>query len=52
MKAATRKVGQIKQIALFQSTPPMKAATGTNVEYGEIVEISIHAAHEGGDSDR
>ena len=35
---------------LFQSTPPVKAATGTNVEYGEIVEISIHAAREGGDS--
>ncbi len=27
----------------------MKAATGTNVEYGEVVEISIHAAREGGD---
>ena len=35
--------------ALFQSTPPVKAATiGTNVEYGEVV-ISIHAAREGGD---
>ena len=33
----------------FQSTPPVKAATGlTNVCYWRII-ISIHAAREGGD---
>ena len=38
-----------KEVALFQSTPPVKAATMDAL--GEVLDgvISIHAAREGGD---
>ena len=35
--------------SLFQSTPPVKAATSLVVYYYTPVRISIHAAREGGD---
>ena len=34
---------------VFQSTPPVKAATFTHYKSSVIVRISIHAAREGGD---
>ena len=41
---------QLKHCILFQSTPPVKAATHRPLVYAaEDVEISIHAAREGGD---
>ena len=33
----------------FQSTPPVKAATGVNFDKPDTKDISIHAAREGGD---
>ena len=33
----------------FQSTPPVKAATAEKLDYQRLIEISIHAAREGGD---
>ena len=38
-----------KKIRLFQSTPPVKAATSTQAALGTVTIISIHAAREGGD---
>ena len=34
---------------VFQSTPPVKAATAQHEVFAELVAISIHAAREGGD---
>ena len=34
---------------IFQSTPPVKAATIRNAAFLKFVRISIHAAREGGD---
>ena len=34
---------------IFQSTPPVKAATAVAVIHINLVYISIHAAREGGD---
>ena len=39
-----------KKIRLFQSTPPVKAATVPVLSAGSFTAISIHAAREGGDS--
>ena len=36
--------------AIFQSTPPVKAATVYVLGTAELTEISIHAAREGGDT--
>ena len=52
MKAATALIAVVVHNIIFQSTPPVKAAT-----YGCIIKarkgkISIHAAREGGDSGR
>ena len=49
MKAATFKVRKADNDVLFQSTPPVKAATSGRgiVEWDAV--ISIHAAREGGD---
>ena len=38
-------------IRLFQSTPPVKAATPPVPDFGGFPDISIHAAREGGDPD-
>ena len=35
--------------SVFQSTPPVKAATSQTPLYIEVLSISIHAAREGGD---
>ncbi len=35
--------------AIFQSTPPVKAATPPVPDFGGFPDISIHAAREGGD---
>ena len=35
----------------FQSTPPVKAATASDIADYILSEISIHAAREGGDTD-
>ena len=37
------------KLILFQSTPPVKAATTKNSPLKDDVAISIHAAREGGD---
>ena len=37
--------------AIFQSTPPVKAATMSRIESPNLRSISIHAAREGGDGD-
>ena len=34
---------------LFQSTPPVKAATASGTSVEQQLDISIHAAREGGD---
>ena len=34
---------------VFQSTPPVKAATPNGLRYAVLLTISIHAAREGGD---
>ena len=39
-----------KKIRLFQSTPPVKAATVPVLSAGSFTAISIHAAREGGDA--
>ena len=36
---------------IFQSTPPVKAATDFSDSFADNSEISIHAAREGGDAD-
>ena len=38
-------------MAIFQSTPPVKAATPDNALKRQAAFISIHAAREGGDLD-
>ena len=37
-------------VFLFQSTPPVKAATSTPPKFAVTSSISIHAAREGGDT--
>ena len=50
MKAATAEAFEAFISAqAFQSTPPVKAATLLKCCQPEPAEISIHAAHEGGD---
>ena len=49
MKAATTMVLKRYDGLLFQSTPPVKAATVDGLYTGEYTIISIHAAREGGD---
>ena len=49
MKAATNTVTNILLAALFQSTPPVKAATQPLKYLMIFKRISIHAAREGGD---
>ena len=49
MKAATiDAIGYITE-SLFQSTPPVKAATKYDSKAEALQNISIHAAREGGD---
>ena len=50
MKAATCKAEMFQRKTLFQSTPPVKAATIESALIDAIMAISIHAAREGGDS--
>ena len=52
MKAATGKIGNTFCTPIFQSTPPVKAATYLDENGNEIEKISIHAAREGGDFDQ
>ena len=49
VKAATRPALATLPQAIFQSTPPVKAATLYAWNQYDYVEISIHAAREGGD---
>ena len=49
MKAATCKAEMFQRKTLFQSTPPVKAATIESALIDAIMAISIHAAREGGD---
>ena len=49
MKAATVPSGNSKAAGTFQSTPPVKAATGMLYLRYILNCISIHAAREGGD---
>ena len=49
MKAATEIIFRGWGFLLFQSTPPVKAATQIRHESKRAIEISIHAAREGGD---
>ena len=49
MKAATDEYARIMEAALFQSTPPVKAATEWTADDTGVTKISIHAAREGGD---
>ena len=49
MKAATLGNFNYLMMAVFQSTPPVKAATHPAVPIWTSVHISIHAAREGGD---
>ena len=49
MKAATSPLNLKSGNSVFQSTPPVKAATAESVEAFGRVQISIHAAREGGD---
>ena len=50
MKAATVLDGVEKWTLVFQSTPPVKAATGYVYWLNPVTRISIHAAREGGDA--
>ena len=50
MKAATATFVFPVPISIFQSTPPVKAATIRFIVAYGVVVISIHAAREGGDS--
>ena len=52
MKAATRKTVTDVVAFVFQSTPPVKAATCPDCYRKMKEEISIHAAREGGDLHR
>ena len=49
MKAATKIDADKAKRELFQSTPPVKAATLLNDDAVIVCNISIHAAREGGD---
>ena len=49
MKAATLREANFQSADIFQSTPPVKAATDANRQWIYSNEISIHAAREGGD---
>ena len=49
MKAATSSLVALLSRGVFQSTPPVKAATFTGGVNIKITDISIHAAREGGD---
>ena len=49
MKAATLLIEGIVKGILFQSTPPVKAATQGITQIITAIAISIHAAREGGD---
>ena len=49
MKAATITDLRQHSTAAFQSTPPVKAATCCTSQPVAVVDISIHAAREGGD---
>ena len=51
MKAATLCPLVFLFLLLFQSTPPVKAATVVGLINGRLSSISIHAAREGGDAD-
>ena len=51
MKAATSISVVPRRAKLFQSTPPVKAATAWKAASGRGIVISIHAAREGGDED-
>ena len=42
-------IGSLIQLAEFQSTPPVKAATSIRLNRNGFLTISIHAAREGGD---
>ena len=50
MKAATGRERNTEEDKIFQSTPPVKAATPIYVATAVLEDISIHAAREGGDS--
>ena len=39
----------LSRLSIFQSTPPVKAATENGIEVAAKIKISIHAAREGGD---
>ena len=49
MKAATTDTADDAPSHEFQSTPPVKAATGMPPKKSSVIKISIHAAREGGD---
>ena len=49
VKAATRTYAHTTFYLVFQSTPPVKAATSLGQRGGWLINISIHAAREGGD---
>ena len=40
---------EVLHFTLFQSTPPVKAATVIAAAFASVLVISIHAAREGGD---
>ena len=50
VKAATCERQVAEHLRSFQSTPPVKAATSLAVGDAAAVNISIHAAREGGDA--
>ena len=52
MKAATKLIISATPFKAFQSTPPVKAATRKKSNNTANNSISIHAAREGGDSNR
>ncbi len=52
VKAATYTSFVAKMGDRFQSTPPVKAATFNSAEFWAYMDISIHAAREGGDAFR
>ena len=49
MKAATIEAKEGAPFVIFQSTPPVKAATCLLCVLSVLCYISIHAAREGGD---
>ena len=50
MKAATVQNEVLIPVHVFQSTPPVKAATLHHPRFARASTISIHAAREGGDA--